>query len=985
MITTAVLTALVVATVPGLASAQAAVAPQSSATDLYLVQVADAPVASYAGGVAGLAATKPADGSKVDLQSSSARAYRGHLATKKSDILRRGGVNTTQTVRQFDVTFNGFSAKLTESQAGKLRHTTGVLNVWKNEVRHVDTVSTPRMLGLDGSNGVWQKQFRGDKHAGEGVIVGVIDTGIWPENPSFAALPEPRPDAATIANKWKGVCDQGVTSTISCNNKVIGARYYNASGLGDQLPGEFKSPRDYSGHGSHTASTAAGDHGVAATVNGLSVGNVSGMAPAARIAAYKALWEQPGGGASGGTVDLVAAINDAVADGVDVINYSISGSTSSFVDPVELAFLSAADAGVFVAASAGNSGPGASTVAHNSPWVTTVAASTHDRSFTKTVTLGNGTTYSGVGVGGAVASTGLVDSTTAGKAGVPAGNAQLCLLNSLDPAKVTGKIVLCKRGVNPRTEKSLTVRDAGGVGMIMYNDPDNSLNADFHFVPSIHVDRATGLAIKAYAATAGATASLAASVTGTARAPQMAAFSSAGPAQAGDGNLLKPDITAPGVDVIAAVAPPGNNNNNWDAYSGTSMSSPHVAGLAALLMSKHPKWSPIWVKSALMTTAGQMDNTGAPIQRAGRNATPLDFGAGHVQPAASFNPGLVYDSGYEDWVRFLCGTGQVTGQACTSYGSINPSDLNYPSISIGGLPGKQTVTRTVTNIGREDGRYTAKVEAPAGYTVAVSPSHLEIRRGRTATFTVTITRTTAALGQWSFGSLTWVPRNRAEGLTNVRSPIAVRATAILAPAQISGTGSTGTTSLKLRPGYTGTLTANVSGAVPAHVTALNLVGTNTSFNPAAPAAGPSVGKVTVTAPAGSKLTRFATFDADYPAGTDIDLFAYNSAGTLVGSSTGGTAEESITLTAAGTYTVYVVQFALPAGQTQATVKHYDWVLGAPIGNLTATPASQPVTMGVDTTVTVGWSGLTAGTRYLGLVALGDGTSEIARTIVGLQP
>jgi subtilisin family serine protease len=983
LLTVTLLTALAVATIPGSGPAQAA--PLSARTDLYLVQLAEAPVGSYSGGVAGLAATKPTAGDKVDLGSSSAQAYRSHLATKKSDIRRKGGVSATQTVHDYDVAFNGFAANLTDTQAGKLRHTAGVLNVWKNEVRQADTVSTPAMLGLDGSTGVWQKQFKGDEHAGEGVIVGVIDTGIWPENPSFAALPEPRPDAKTIAKKWKGVCDQGVTGTISCNNKVIGARYYNASGLGDQLPEEFKSPRDYGGHGSHTASTSAGDNGVAATINGLSVGNVSGMAPAARIAVYKALWQQPGGGGSGGTVDLVAAINQAVADGVDVINYSISGSLSSFIDPVELAFLSAADAGVFVAASAGNSGPGASTVAHNSPWVTTVAASTHDRSFTKTVTLGNGATYSGVGVGSAVASTGLVDATTAGKSGVPAGDAELCKLNSLDPAKVTGKIVLCKRGVNARTEKSLVVRDAGGAGMIMYNNPDNSLNADFHFVPSIHVDRASGLAIKAYAATAGATAALSAAVTGTARAPEMAAFSSAGPALAGNGNLLKPDITAPGVDVIAAVAPPGNNGNNWDAYSGTSMSSPHIAGLAALLISKNPKWSPIWVKSALMTTAGQKDNTGAPIQRAGHDATPLDFGAGHVQPAASFNPGLVYDSGYADWVRFLCGTGQVTGQVCTTYGKIDPSDLNYPSISIGGLPGKQTVTRTVTNISKDDAEYTAKVEAPAGYTVAVSPSRLKVKQGRSATFTVTFTRTTAALGQWSFGSLTWVPKDKESRLSDVRSPIAVRGVAISAPADISGTGSTGTASLGLRPGYTGTLTAAVSGAVPAHVTALDLVGTNTEFNAAAPAAGPAVGRVTVTVPAGSKLARFTTSDADYAAGTDIDLFAYNSTGNLVGSSTGGTAEESITLTAAGTYSVYVVQFALPPGQTQANVKHYDWVLGAATGNLTATPASQPVTTGGATTVTVGWNGLTAGTRYLGLVVLGDGTSEIARTIVSLQP
>ncbi|MEO3778019.1 S8 family serine peptidase [Micromonospora sp. B11E3] len=976
------LTALAVATVPGSGAAQAAAEPAH--TDLYLVQLADAPVASYAGGVAGLAATKPARGGKVDLDSSSTRAYRGHLAARKGDVRRKGGVGATQTVRDFDVTFNGFAANLTEAQAGKLRHTAGVLNVWKNEIRQADTVGTPQMLGLEGRKGVWEKQFKGDEHAGEGVIVGIIDSGIWPDNPSFAALPEPRPDAATVAGKWRGVCDQGVTGIVSCNNKLIGARYYNASGLGDRWPGEFKSPRDYNGHGSHTASTSAGNHGVAATINGLSVGEVSGMAPAARIAAYKALWHQPGGGASGGTVDLVAAVDDAVADGVDVINYSISGSQTSFVDPVELAFLSAADAGVFVAASAGNSGPGASTVAHNSPWITTVAASTHDRASIKTATLGNGASYTGVGVGAAVASTGLVDAATAGRSGVPAGDAELCLLNSLDPAKVTGRIVLCKRGVNARTEKSLTVRDAGGVGMIQYNDPDNSLNADFHFVPSVHVDRAAGLAIKAYAATAGATASLSAGVAVTARAPEMAAFSSAGPARAGNGNLLKPDITAPGADVIAAVAPPGNNNNRWDALSGTSMSSPHIAGLAALLIGKNPTWSPIWVKSALMTTAGQTDNSGAPIQRAGRDANPLDFGAGHVRPAVSFEPGLVYDSGYADWVRFLCGTGQLTGQACATYGTVDPSDLNYPSISVGALPGRQTVTRTVTNIGKEDGEYAARVEAPAGYTATVSPSRIKVKKGTSVTFTVTITRTTAALGQWSFGSLTWVPEDRDE-FTDVRSPIAVRATAISAPASVNGSGSTGTAAVKLRPGFTGTLTANVSGAVPANVTALDLVGTNTSFNTAAPATGPAAGRVDVAVPAGSKLARFATSDADYAAGTDIDLFAYDAAGRLVGTSAGGTAEETITLTAAGTYSVYVVQFALPPGQTQATVRHYDWVLGPAAGNLTATPASQSVTTGVDATVTLDWTGLTAGTRYLGLVAFGNGTAEIARTVVSLRP
>jgi hypothetical protein len=287
------------------------------------------------------------------------------------------------------------------------------------------------------------------------------------------------------------------------------------------------------------------------------------MAPAARLSIYKTCWA---GGC--GTFDSVNAIEDAVADGVDVLNYSISGSLTSVLDPVEVAFFNAAAAGVFVAASAGNSGPGASTVAHNSPWLTTVAASTHDRNFAKSVTLGNGTTHTGVGTGPAVPSVPLIDSAVAGLAGSDPAQAELCFIGTLDPVKVTGKIVLCARGVNARTDKSKAVRDAGGVGMVLYNPTNNSLNADFHFVPTVHVQSAAGLAIKAYAATAGATASLSVGTATPGRAPNIAAFSSAGPALSGSGDLLKPDITAPGVDVIAAVSPPGDNGNLYDSISG---------------------------------------------------------------------------------------------------------------------------------------------------------------------------------------------------------------------------------------------------------------------------------------------------------------------------------------------------------------------------------------------------------------------------------
>ena len=986
-------------------------APSASSRSLYIVQMTGAPIAAYTGDVKGFKATKPVPGMKVDTRSAAAKAYAGHLTADRKNVLGLAGLGTRATVYTYDVTFNGFALKLTAAEATRLEHTSGVAHVWENQTYKTDTVSTPSFLGLDGSTGVWQQQYGGAAHAGEGVIVGVLDTGFWPESPSFAPLPEPRPDASVIAAKWHGVCDTGSdpnpANDVTCNNKVIGARWYDAGGLSSSVPDEFLSPRDRNLHGSHTASTAAGDPATA-VINGLSVGTASGMAPAARLAIYKIGWDQPDGTASGTTADIAAAIDDATADGVDVINLSFSGSLSFIVDPVELSFMFAANGGVFTAVAAGNSGPTASTVAHNSPWETTVAASTHDRSFTRTATLGNGTVLTGPGVGPGVPTSPLVYSADVAATGASATAARLCFSDAdsttpgvqpaLDPAKVAGKIVACDRGTNARTDKSLAVKNAGGVGMILMNTSPNSLNADFHFVPTIHVteiDRATVLAYIASAG-AGATASLSAAIQVKTEAPAMAAFSSNGPALAGGGDLLKPDITAPGVDVIAAVSPVADNGNLYDAESGTSMSSPHIAGIAALVIGKHPGWSPMWVKSALMTTASQTDNAGNPILGPDgvTNATPLNFGSGHVTPAPAFDPGLVYDSTLTDWVRYGCGIGQFqlvfVPSVCNSFGSIDASNLNYPTLAVGDLAGAQTLTRTVTNISTDDaGIYDVKVSAPNGTTVTVSPTHLVVPPGKSKSFTVKITRTTADLGAWTFGSLTWT---EAKGKTSphnhtVRSNIAVRPVAAAAPSEISVSGTSGSSAVSILPGYTGTLTAAAHGLAADVDSPFALNGVNTNFNPAAPASGPAVAKVTVTVPAGSRLSRFATFDADYASGTDIDLFVYNAGTTtLVGQSAGGTAEESVTGLPAGNYDIYVVLFAQPGGGTGAfTVHEHTFIVPNAASSLTATPASQSVTTAVPATVTVGWSGLVAGTRYLGVVDYGDGSNTIGSTIVAVTP
>jgi subtilisin family serine protease len=985
----AVLALVVLSVVPASAvpASAAPVASASTSRALYLVQVAGAPAAGYAGGVPGIAPTKPTEGAKLDRRSWNYRAYREYLRRQRARVLAAAGVDRQRTVAEYTTVFNGFAARLTTAEVAKLQRTSGVVHIWKNEIRKATSV--PSFLGLDGPSGVWNTRFGGAAKAGEGVIIGVIDSGFWPENPSFAALPEPRPDAAVIQQKWfaDGVdkCDEGVTYPITCNNKVIGARYYDASGLGE-WPGEFKSPRDYDGHGSHTAGTAAGDAGVPATINGEHVGAVSGMAPAARLAIYKALWQQADGEGSGGTVDLVQAIDDAVTDGVDVINFSVSGSSSYVVDPVSVAFFNAAAAGVFVAAAAGNDGPEVSTVAHNAPWVMTVGADSHDTGAAKSVTLGNGHTYTGVGHGPAVRSAPLVDAVGSGLAGAAADKVELCYPGTLDPAKVKGKIVLCRRGVNPRTDKSIAVRDAGGIGMILYNPTVNSLNADFHVVPTVHVGQVEGAAIKAYLASAGAkaTASLSAVSTAVPRAPQVAAFSSPGPPLAGDGDLIKPDIVAPGVDVVAPVSPAGHHDNLFDGLSGTSMASPHIAGIAALLRSANPAWTPSDIKSALMTTAGQTDNRDAPIQReGGGTATPFDEGSGHVDPADAFDPGLVYRSGPADWIKYGCGIQQfqTITDWCDSTGAIDPSDLNYPSIAVGDLPGRQTVTRTVTNVSTRASVYVASTEAPAGFSVRVTPSTITVPPGGSVTFRVEVSRTDAAYGKWAFGALTWKDlRGHA-----VRSPIAVKPVALGADGEVIGHGAEGSGTVTVRGGYSGVVTARPDGPVPSTITTEHLVGMEHGFDPDAPKAGAGVGTFKLTVPAGARLGRVATYNADAPPDSDVDLYVYRD-GKKVGQSAGGTADESVDVTTPGVYDVYVVQFALPVGAAGEDVKVHTFVVPATsAGKVTITPTQQPIGPNQEVTFLVTWTGLDPTRRYLGDLEFGDGKVTRASTLLSIGP
>ncbi|WP_217698367.1 S8 family serine peptidase [Streptacidiphilus griseoplanus] len=974
-----VLGPVVAATVLVGAAPGRAAGPSTPADGLYIVQLADDPVASYQGGVDGLAATGADSGERADPDSAAARSYRGHLEQQRGEVL--AGVPGVHPVYTYDYAFNGFAARLSGEQAAQLAAEDGVVSVVPDEQLQLDTVSTADFLGLTGDGGVWDQRLGGADHAGEGVVIGVIDSGYSPDSPLFAPLPEPRPDAKAIRHKWRGSCDPGEEAPVSCNNKVIGARWYDQGVT--PVAAEYLSPRDYAGHGTHTASTAAGDHGVAAVINGNAVGETTGVAPAARLAVYKACWVvDADGNISCGSADTVAAIDQAVADGVDVLNYSISGSTSSLVNPVEAAFYNAAHAGVFVATGAGNTGT-AGSVAHNAPWETTVAASTHDRRYRTTLTLGDGRTFTGVGTGAAVPSAPLADSPTLGLDGADPVQVSQCWSGTLDPARTRGRIVVCRRGGNDRTDKSRAVQQAGGVGMVLYNPTADTLEADYHFVPTVHLDQVDGPQVAAYAAGTGATASLSAAETWTAPAPAMASFSSPGPAVAGGGDLLKPDLTAPGVDVIAGVAPATAGGNGFGAMSGTSMSAPQVAGVAALLLSRHPGWSPAEVKSALMTTAYRTDNQGAPIKDAsGAAATPLNYGAGHIDAARAFDPGLVYPAGRRDWQRYVCAIGQqlpaTTGAAdCDRVPRTLPSDLNYPSISVGSLSGTRTVLRRVVNVGGARAVYRASVQAPAGFTATVTPSELTLRPGEDARFQVTLTRAGAPLGSWAFGALTW-----SDGRHTVHSPIAVKAVALTAAPEASEQGVQGSVTLSPQTGYAGTLNARVRGLTAAEPTVNPLHdATGALFDTTRPAAGDHTAMRTATVPSGTRLLRFATYAADHPRGTDVDLYLYrrSATGALTLWATGardGTANETVQVRSpgAGDWVLFADLRSAPRhGNGTVPVTVDGWLLdGTAAGNAVIDPASAQVGVGDQPGFRLDWSGLQPGRRYLGSVVWDDG-------------
>ncbi|KAL5149471.1 Subtilisin-like protease SBT2.6 [Glycine soja] len=687
--------------------------------EVYIVTVEGEPIISYTGGIDGFEATAVESDEEIDTASELVSSYARHLE-KKHDMLL--GLlfeeGTYQKLYSYRHLINGFAVHISPEQAETLRHAPGVKSVerdWK--VRRL-TTHTPQFLGLP--TGVWPTGGGFDR-AGEDIVIGFVDSGIYPHHPSFAAH---NAEPYGPVPKYRGKCEADPDTKRSyCNGKIVGAQHFAHAAIaaGAFNPSiDFASPLDGDGHGSHTASIAAGNNGIPVRMHGHEFGRASGMAPRARIAVYKALYRLFGGFVA----DVVAAIDQAVYDGVDILSLSVgpnsppAATKTTFLNPFDATLLGAVKAGVFVAQAAGNGGPFPKTLVSYSPWIASVAAAIDDRRYKNHLILGNGKTLAGIGLSLCVAkicimtctaSTHLNETYTLVAANDVLLDSSVMKYSPTDCQRpellnknlIKGNILLCGYSFNfvvgsaSIKKVSETAKALGAVGFVLCVE-NNSPGTKFDPVPvglpgilitdvsnskelidyyNITTPRDWTGRVKSFEGKGKIGDGLMPILHKS--APQVALFSARGPNikdfSFQEADLLKPDILAPGSLIWAAWCPNGTDEPNYVGegfamISGTSMAAPHIAGIAALIKQKHPHWSPAAIKSALMTTSTTLDRAGNPLlaQQTSESeamrlvkATPFDYGSGHVDPTAALDPGLIFDAGYKDYVGFLCTTPSI--------------------------------------------------------------------------------------------------------------------------------------------------------------------------------------------------------------------------------------------------------------------------------------------------------------------------------------
>ncbi|KAF8379385.1 hypothetical protein HHK36_028819 [Tetracentron sinense] len=671
------------------------------------------------------------------------------LSTLKGSLLAA----KESIVHSYKKSFSAFAAKLTADEAETLSCMDGVVSVFPNRYHKLHTTKSWDFIGFP-------QTTRRNLKMESNMVVGLLDTGITPESDSFkddGLGPPPR--------KWKGTCGH-FANFSGCNNKIIGARYFKLDGNPD--PEDILSPVDVDGHGTHTSSTLAGRAIEGASLYGLAKGTARGAVPSARIAMYKVCWSSSGCS----DMDLLAAFDAAIEDGVDVISISIGGYSPDYLsDSIAIGSFHAMKRGIITAASAGNNGPSLSSVTNHAPWILTVAASSINRGFRSKVMLGNGKTFSGLGVSTfepKQSSYPLVSGADVYRNNTVKSSSRFCMEDTLDPIKVKDKLVYCEL---ESWGADSVVKDIGGVGVIleseMYLDA-----AQIFMAPGTMVNATIGDAISKYIhSTRSPSAVIYKTQEVNISAPLVASFSSRGP-NPGSKHILKPDIAAPGVNILASYTPlqsltglkGDTRHSKFILMSGTSMACPHIGGVAAYVKSFHPNWSPAAVKSAIMTSA-------TPMNPKINNDAEFSYGAGQVNPVQAVNPGLVYDIDSMSYIQFLCregyngsSLGVFVGSKSVNCSALPPAlgddALNYPTMQLSMKSGQKPTTgvfrRRVTNVGPPISIYNATINSPNGVEITVRPMTLSFSRtSQKRSFTVVVKAKPITNAQMLSGSLIW--------------------------------------------------------------------------------------------------------------------------------------------------------------------------------------------------------------------------------------
>ncbi len=985
-----------------------------------------------------MASGKPAPAA-FDRNVAGVESYAAKLGEEQDRVLERLGPGPRK-IYSYRYSLNGFAAVMTPAEALKVSHQPEVLQVWQDEVRPLATNFSADFLGLfEGETGL-----RGAPGLdGEGIVIGVIDSGVTPEHPALADTREadrPRLCRSSWAEttllgrwlcrrfdrleetvvfdppaSWNGVCQAGPRfEADACNNKMIGARFFleGAEAGGPIDEGEIFSARDVDGHGTHTATTAAGNR-VRASIFGTLLGRVEGMAPRARIAAYKACWLRPGDlRATCNTSDLAHAIDAAVADGVHIINYSVGSSLLTTTAPDDLALMAAAKAGIFTVVAAGNEGPNFGTIGSpaGAPWVITTGASSRDGEHSlEALQVTAPSSVAGryavreanftprlIDEGAIEAPLVLVDDADDTLEDGSAGTAFDACEPLVNGDELSGNVAYIQRGGCEFGIKVANAADAGAVAALVFNIAGDPIvmtgTSGLSDVPALMIGQADGNLLLDEI-DAGATVEVLLEkglfLTEADTGNVMGTFSGRGPGPAQD--ILKPDVTAPGVNILAGFTPDAANSVSGEQFAsltGTSMSAPHVAGVAALLRQAHPEWSPAAIKSALMTTAYQ-DVT----QSDGETpALPFDFGSGHIDPNRANDPGLVYDVTADEYDAFACGTASPAVEAtrCDALAaeghSFAAADLNQPSVSVSRLANTRTVTRRVTNVSDDAGTYAAQITAPSGIEVQVSPASLSLAPGQSATFDVTLTYDSGPLDVWRFGSLTWTGGER-----SVRSVLAVRPTSVNAPAEVQAIGTSGSLSFPVEFGYSGAYSPGVHG-----LRAPLILDGFVDEDPTRTFTFRTTNGVTahlIDVPAEQAYLRFALFDELTDGDDDLDMYVFYCPDsvncTRIGESGEPTSRErfDLLLPGAGRYAVLIHGFDTDnvAGGPGANYTLLAWSFGLveDPGNMNASgPAF--VSAGQTANVDVDWSGLGAGNIWFGGISHNTPQGRVALTLITIQ-